>query len=140
MAISSKVVAILTPIFCFLFVGCNAFDHPRATIEHVCPVGGGNYISLELYEKTRELASGHSDLDFIEGAYDFTLLKKPEAHAVFAITDVILTRTQSRTKHISDLGSGQVVVDLKTRTLSVSLMTRHGPFPGNGEYTLHYIE
>ena len=106
----NKTVPILTPIILFLFVGCNAFDHSRAIIEHVCPVSGENYINLGLYKKTRELAFGHSGLHFIVETYDFTLLKKPEAHAVFTIADVILTEAQSRTTHISELALARLLL------------------------------
>jgi hypothetical protein len=132
--------AILTPIILFLFVGCNAFDRSRAIIEYVCPVGRESHFNLSLLKKTGKLMFGHSGLGFIIETYDFTLAKKPEAYTVFTTTDLILTSENSRTQDISHLTSGQIVVDLKTRKVSVSLMTRNGPFPGNGEYSLHYIE
>ena len=83
---------------------------------------------------------GHSGLGFIIETYDFTLLRKPESRTVFTTTELILTSENLSTDHISQLTSGQIVVDLKTRTVSVSLTTREGAFRGNGEYSLDYLD
>jgi len=130
----------LTPIILFLFVGCNAFEHSSATIERPCPVGRECHISLNLSKKTGKLMFGHSGLGFIIETYDFTLPRKPEPRIVFTATELILTSENLSTDHISQLTSGQIVVDLKTRTVSVSLTTREGVFRGNGEYSLDYLD
>ena len=136
----NKIVAILTAIILFLFVGCNAGQRSRATIMYTCPVGKECRFELNLSKRTNELMFGHSGLGFIIETYDFTLPRKPESRTVFTTTELILTSENSSTDHISQLTSGQTVVDLTNHKLSVSLMTRNGPFAGNGEYLLDYIE
>ncbi len=136
----NKRVAILTAIIMLLVAGCNAFDRSQAIIGYACPVGKESHFYLSLSKKTGKLMFGHSGLGFIIQSYDFTLPRKPEARTVLTTTELILTSENLRADNISQLTSGQIVVDLRASKVSVSLMTRDGPFSGNGEYSLHYIE
>ncbi len=125
----SRKVSVLGVILTFLFVGCNALDHSWAWI----PPDGEN-IRLTLNKKTGELAFGHSGLHFVIEVYIFNIPQRTETRAVFNAKEVVLTTASSRTKHISKLVSGEIVIDSKASTVFVSLMTEDGPFPGNGEY------
>lgn len=136
----NKKVAIHTLIILFLFVGCNAFDPSLATINYACPAGKEGHFSLGLWKKTNKLMFAHGVPGFMIQTYNFTLVKKPEAHTVYNTTDLILNDENDLKEHISQLTSGQIVVDLRTKRVSVSLMTQNGPFHGNGEYALNYIE
>ncbi len=125
----NKKIPMLAAIMAFLIVGCNAFSHSWAWIVP----NGENILSLN--KKTHELAFGHSGLHFIIEVYNFKLPEKSEIRKVFTAKEVILTSAASRTKHISKLVSGEIIIDPKTAKISVSLMTEDGPFPGNGEYS-----
>ncbi len=131
---SIRKLSLFGVIIAFLLIGCNAFSHSWAWI-----IPNGGYIELKLTKKTRELAFGHSGLNFIIEVYNFKVPQKTEARAVFNATEVILTSASSRTKHISKLVSGQIVIDSKIGKVYVSLMTEDGPFPGNGEYSSRYF-
>ncbi len=127
----NKKLSTLSVIIYFLLVGCNAFSHSWAWIVP----NGENILSLN--KKTHELAFGHSGLHFVIEVYNFKLPQRTDTRHVFTATEVILTSAASRTKHISKLVSGQIIIDPKTGKVSVSLMTEDGPFPGNGEYSFH---
>ncbi len=124
-----KKVSMLGVILAFLLVGCNALDHSWAWIPP-----DGESIRLTLNKKTRELAFGHSGLHFVVEVYIFDIPQRIETRAVFNAKEVVLTSASSRTKHISKLVSGEIIIDSRVNTVFVSLMTEDGPFPGNGEY------
>jgi len=133
------VLAITVPFVILMIFGCNAFHRSHASVEHVCSAKGENYYGLSLTKQTRELASGHSGLHFIVESYSLTLATKPEGQMTYPVTKITLRSAYSRTKNIAEFVSGQVVVDLNTRMVSVLLTTRDGKFPGNGEYPIRYI-
>jgi hypothetical protein len=126
-------------IIVLLLGACNTFEHSYASIDHVYSIHGDNYYALTLTKRTAELAWGHSGLNFIFESYGFTLPKKPEGQTKYPFRKVTLTSVYSRTKDIPEFSSGEIIVNMNTQLVSVSLKTRNGDFPGNGEYPLKYI-
>ncbi len=130
--IGYRKVSILGAVIVFLVMGCNAFHHSWAWI-----IPNGEYIEVKLNKKTSELAFGHSGLHFIMEVYNLKVPHRTGTPAVFTATEVVLTSASSRTKQISRLVSGEMVID--SDKVTVSLMTEDGPFPGNGEYSSRWF-
>jgi hypothetical protein len=138
----NKILPIIAfQLFIILLIsGCNAFIGSHIYIQHICSPRGSNYYKLHISKMTRELFLGHSGPSFAVKDYSFTLATKPQGRTIYPITKIKRISVSSlQTELFDDFTSGQILVDMDSRMVLVSLKTKNGDFEGNGEYEFQYL-
>lgn len=121
-----------------LFFGsCQLTDKSNASISRGRP---NEAFTLYLTFQTNELAFGHSGLHHPIKTYSFILTEKPtKGRTVYPPTKLTLLSSINSSESLGEITSGQIIVDMEEKMVSVSLKTNNGLFPGNRKYPITFV-
>lgn len=132
--LSRKAILIALLLIILHISGCNASDRPYASVSHVYSADGAqDYYSLFIAKPTDKLSWGHEpfDISYVTLVYSFNLPSKPKGRVTYPAKSLFIDDLPE-----NFILSGQIIIDLNTHIVYVSLITRDGDFQGNGEYPL----